>query len=142
VVAFSPWADLTCSGASFDDDHADRDLECTRASLLEMAGWYAPDEDRRDPLISPVFADPTHVPSVLAFVGSEEVLLDDAARIVRAVGGAGGDATLVVGAGLQHVYPIWCGVFPEAREALEITGAWLRARSAAAPPDPGGGRPR
>ncbi len=128
VIAFSPWADLTCSGASFED-HAERDIECSRASLLEMADWYAADSDRRDPLISPMFGDPRQLPPVLAFVGSEEVLLDDAAGVVRAVGGAGGDATLVIGAGLQHVFPIWYGVFPEAREAIDLTGAWIQARS-------------
>jgi acetyl esterase/lipase len=128
VVAFSPWADLTCSGASFAD-HADRDIECTADSLLEMAGWYASGTDPRDPLLSPVFAAPIAFPPLLAFVGSEEVLLDDAARMVRASGGAGNDATLVIGAGMQHVYPIWCGAFPEAGQAIDQTGAWLRVRS-------------
>jgi acetyl esterase/lipase len=131
VIAFSPWADLTCSGDSFAD-HADRDIECTFASLTEMAGWYAPHTDRRQPLLSPVFGDPSSFPPVLAFVGSEEVLLDDATRVVRASGGAGNDATLVVGAGMQHVYPIWCGAFPEADQAMRQAGAWVLGHRPAA----------
>jgi len=131
VVAFSPWADLTCSGSSFAD-HAERDIECTRESLTEMAEWYAPGLDHRDPLLSPVFGDPGQLPPVIVFVGSEEVLLDDATRVVRAVGGVGGDASLVIAAGMQHVYPIWSGVFPEAQEAIDSAGSWIRARSTSA----------
>jgi monoterpene epsilon-lactone hydrolase len=40
---------------------------------------------------------------------------------------AGGDVTLEVGEGLPHVYPIMLGT-PEAAEATEQTGKFLRAR--------------
>lgn len=52
----SPWADLTCSGASFDT-RADADLECSRESLQRMAGLYLAGHDPRDPAASAVFAD-------------------------------------------------------------------------------------
>ncbi|MDG4826560.1 alpha/beta hydrolase fold domain-containing protein [Asanoa sp. WMMD1127] len=128
VVCLSPWADLTCSGSTMDS-HVDRDIECTRASLLEMAGWYGGDHDPRDPLVSPAFADFAGFPPVLVLVGSEEVLLSDALAVAGGVGAAGGDATLRIAAGMQHTYPIWCGAFPEADAAMREAGDWIRARS-------------
>jgi epsilon-lactone hydrolase len=47
---------------------------------------------------------------------------------VRAAGIAGTDATLVIAAGMQHVYPIWAGAFPEADAAIALIGEWARAR--------------
>jgi epsilon-lactone hydrolase len=127
VVALSPWVDLTCGGGSMDD-RPQADLECARAGLLEMAGWYLAGADPRDPLASPVFADLSRLPPILCLVGGDEVLLDDSVRLVRAAGIAGTDATLVIAAGMQHVYPIWAGAFPEADAAIALIGEWVRAR--------------
>jgi epsilon-lactone hydrolase len=127
VVALSPWVDLTCGGDSVDD-RRQADLECARAGLLEMAGWYLAGADPRDPLASPVFADLSRLPPILCLVGGDEVLRDDSVRLVRAAGIAGTDATLVIAAGMQHVYPIWAGAFPEADAAIALIGEWVRAR--------------
>ncbi len=119
VIAFSPWADLTCSGATMTTN-ADRDIECTPASLRQMADWYAAGGDLTDPKLSPAL-HPAGIPPIIAFAGTEEVLLDDARRVTT-----GADATLVVGDGMQHVWPIWAGAFPEADAALQRAGGWLR----------------
>jgi monoterpene epsilon-lactone hydrolase len=132
TVALSPWADLTCSGASMDDK-ADVDVECTRDSLLAMAAQYLAGHDPLDPLASPVFTPPEELTALapsLVLVGGDEVLLDDAVRVVRNQGAAGGDATLVVVGGGQHVFPIWCGAIPEADEAVGLVGRWVRDRTA------------
>lgn len=123
VVAFSPWADLSCSGESMVSNAA-RDIECSRASLEEMAGWYATDHSLDDPRLSPALK-PDGIPPILAFVGSEEVLRDDAVRVTR-----GRDATLVIGEGMQHVWPIWVGAFPEAGAAIQKADTWLREHAA------------
>ncbi|WP_322411116.1 alpha/beta hydrolase fold domain-containing protein [Microbacterium invictum] len=124
LVLFSPWGDLTCSGDTMAENAA-VDIECTRDSLLEMGGWYAGTHDRHDPRISPALAATDSLPPLLAFAGSDEILLDDARRLVtRSVRG-----DLVVGDGMQHVWPIWVGVFPEAGEAMARAGAWIRDAS-------------
>ena len=56
----SPWADLTCSGASFDS-RADVDLECSRSSLLRMAAQYLAGHDPADVAASPALADPSQL---------------------------------------------------------------------------------
>ncbi len=118
IVAVSPWADLTCSGAG----------------LLEMADWYMSGADPSQPLASPVFADLASpvfadlagLPPLLCVVGGDEILLDDSVRLVRNAGTAGIDATLFIAAGMQHIFPIWAGAFPEADAAIALVGNWVR----------------
>jgi epsilon-lactone hydrolase len=105
IAALSPWADLTCSGESIMS-RATADIECTRAGLLEMAGWYMKGADPAQPLASPVFANLTGLPLLLCIAGADEELLDDSIRLVRNAGTAGVNATLHIAAGMQHVYPI------------------------------------
>jgi epsilon-lactone hydrolase len=126
IAALSPWADLTCSGESMNEN-ATRDIECTKSGLLEMARSYLRDHNPRDPLASPVFGSFEGMPPLFSIVGSEEVLLDDSVRLVRAAGLAGCDARLHIVPGMQHVFPIWCGVFPEAGREVTTLGAWIRS---------------
>jgi len=39
------------------------------------------------------------------------------------------DTTLYVGAGMQHVFPIWAGAFPEADAAIQQIGQWVMAHT-------------
>jgi epsilon-lactone hydrolase len=128
IAALSPWADLTCSGES-TMSRAAADIECTRAGLLEMAAWYMKGADPSQPLASPVFADLTGLPPLLCIAGGDEELLDDSVLLVRNAGTAGVSATLHVAAGMQHVYPIWAGAFPEADAAITLLGDWVRAHT-------------
>ena len=56
--------------------------------------------------------------------------LTDSVRLVRSAGVAGIDATLLITAGMQHVFPIWAGAFPEADAAIRLIGDWVRTRTA------------
>jgi acetyl esterase/lipase len=96
IVALSPWADLSCSGETMAQ-LADRDIECSRDGLLNMAKQYLGPVSPQDPLASSVFGDFTAMPPLLCLVGSEEVLLDDSLRLARAAAQAGGSATVSVG---------------------------------------------
>ena len=128
-VPISPWADLTCSGASFAT-RASADICVTREGLLAMAADYLHGVDARDPEASPAFADVTGLPPLFVLVGGDEVLLDDAIDLARNGGVAGSGATLYVGAGMQHVFPIYAGAMPEADAAIAAIGAWVSARTA------------
>ena len=55
------------------------------------------------------------------------MLLSDSERLATAAAQAGVDATLEIGEGLPHVYPIMLGT-PEAAEATKHTGPVLRIR--------------
>jgi monoterpene epsilon-lactone hydrolase len=96
-----------------------------------MADLYLKGADPRQPTASPLFADLTGLPPILCLVGGDEVLLDDTIRLVRRAGMAGVNGTVFVAAGMQHVYPIWAGAFPEADVAIRLIGDWVRALNVA-----------
>lgn len=128
-VPISPWVDLACTGETLEMN-AKVDLTATKASLQRMAGQYLHGADPRTPLASPLYADLSSLPPLLVVVGGDEALLDDSVRLARAAGIAGVNTTLYIGAGMQHIFPIYCGVIPEADAAVAMMGMWIRTRIA------------
>jgi monoterpene epsilon-lactone hydrolase len=126
-VPISPWVDLACTGETLETN-ATVDLTATKASLQRMAGQYLHGADPRSPLASPLYADLSGLPPLLIVVGGDEALLDDSVRLARAAGMAGVEVTLYIGAGMQHIFPIYCGMIPEADAAVAMIGAWIRSR--------------
>jgi monoterpene epsilon-lactone hydrolase len=126
-VALSPWVDLACTGDTLTTN-ADVDITVTKASLERMAGQYLHGADPKTPLASPLYADLSGLPPLLLVVGGDEALLDDSIRLGRAAGIAGVDTTLFIGAGMQHIFPVYCGAFPEADAAIAMIGDWIHAR--------------
>jgi epsilon-lactone hydrolase len=125
----SPWTDLTMSGASLEaKDHIDPLIH--KAYLEELADAYAPNGSkpfhRKDPLISPLFADLSGFPPTLIQVGSSETLLDDAVRFARAAGLADVNVTLQVWPHMIHAWPMWNAKLAEGREALARAGEFIR----------------
>ena len=122
----SPWTDLTMSGASLEaKDHVDPLIH--KPYLDELAGAYAPPPFRRkDPLISPLFADLAGFPPTLIQVGSSEALLDDSVRFARALGLADINVTLRVWPHMIHAWMMWNARLTEGREALVQAGAFMR----------------
>ena len=126
-VPISPWVDLACTGETLETNAA-ADLTATKASLMRMAGQYLNGADPRTPLASPLYADLSGLSPLIIVVGGDEVLLDDSVRLARSAGMAGVDTTLYIGAGMQHVFPIYCGMIPEADAAVAMIGAWIHSR--------------
>jgi monoterpene epsilon-lactone hydrolase len=127
-VAISPWVDLDCTGETLDTRVA-VDLTVTKQGLQRMAGQYLHGADPRPPLASPLYADLSGLPPLLVIVGGDEALLDDSVRLVRSAGTAGVNVTLYIGAGMQYIFPIYCGAMPEADAAVAMIGAWVRSRT-------------
>jgi acetyl esterase/lipase len=121
----SPWTDLTMSGASMGAK-AEADPLIHEPYLEELAEAYAGRGDRRDPLISPLFADLRGSPPALVQVGSDETLLDDATRFAAAAGAADVAVTLEVWPHMIHAFPMWNAKLADGRRALEQAGAWMR----------------
>jgi epsilon-lactone hydrolase len=83
----------------------------------------------RTPLASPLYADLSGLAPLLIVVGGDEALLDDSVRLSLSAGMGGVDVTLYIGASMQHVFPIYCGVMPEADAAVVMIGKWIRFRT-------------
>jgi acetyl esterase/lipase len=125
AVTLSAWADLSCSGRSYQT-HVDLDPLVTPEMGRTNAATYLGGHDPRDPLASPVFADLTGLPPLLLQVGSDEMLLDDTLRLAEHARAAGVDARVSVGDGMMHVYQLLTWLVPEALPAIEDIGAFVR----------------
>jgi monoterpene epsilon-lactone hydrolase len=124
----SPWADLTMSGATLATKDA-VDPIIHKTYLEELADAYVPASmDRRDPLISPLFADLSGFPPMLIQVGSAETLLSDATRLAEAAGSADVAVSLEIWPHMIHAWPVWNAGLEDGRRALAAAGAFIRAR--------------
>jgi acetyl esterase/lipase len=116
AILLSPWTDLSSSGPSVDENQG-KDRWFSRAHLERWASYYVGKADPRSPLLSPVFADLSGLPPMLVLVGEDELLRDDAIRLVVSAQHSGTDARLLVGAGMQHDWPLTLPRLAESRSA-------------------------
>ena len=98
-------------------------------ALGGMARCYVPDGDLSQPLVSPLFADLAGLPPLLLFVGSTEILRDDAARVAAKITDCGGQVELQVGHGMPHVWPMFAARLPEGQRTLEAVGDFIVAHT-------------
>lgn len=129
AVIFSPWADITRSGASYRTKEGS-DALFTHDAIGWYAGQYVPDGDPSVPLASPVFASLAGLPPLLIQVGSHEVLLDDSIRLAANAARDDVEVVLQVAPAAPHVYVNRFGQVPEADDALDEVARFI-ARHAA-----------
>jgi acetyl esterase/lipase len=128
----SPWTDLTMSGSTMASKDA-ADPLIHKPYLEELATAYLPATlDRKDPRVSPLFADLRGFPPVLLQVGSDETLLDDAVRFAAAAGAADVAVTLEIWPRMIHAWPLWNARVEAGRRALARAGAFISAALSAA----------
>jgi epsilon-lactone hydrolase len=85
---------------------------------------YAGSTDRKDPVLSPLFADLKGWPPSLLVTSTRDLLLSDTAMFHRALLRAGNDAELVVYEALPHAF--WYHYqLPETKEALDVMAKFL-----------------
>jgi acetyl esterase/lipase len=106
--------------------------------LLEFMEVVAPGErsenlsgvpDRRDPSVSPLYADMSGFPPLLIHVSGDELILDDSVRVAERARAAGANVTLRVFPGLWHVFHLMANL-PESRTAVKEIGEFVRERLA------------
>jgi monoterpene epsilon-lactone hydrolase len=129
AILLSPWTDLSGSGASIDENHG-KDRWLTREHVRRWASHYARGADLRSPLVSPVFADLGRLPPMLLLTGEDEVLRDDATRVAAIAARAGTDARVLIGARMQHDWPLTLPWLDESREAFRAMRAFVNEHSA------------
>ncbi len=117
VVLLSPWADLTCSGASVDRNDAADDM-LSAGALRAAAACYAGSFDPADPELSPLFGDLSGLPPLFVTADDSETLLDDALRLDERARSAGTVVQLRRTTGLFHIWPIVVPYVPEARRTV------------------------
>ncbi len=124
-VCLSPWADLTQSGSTISS-RKDVDPMVRADDLDRWANFYRGDFEAGRPSISPIFADLHGLPPLHVEVGTDEVLLDDARRLVDRARSHDVRVTLVEAEDMVHVWHFFAGAVPEADEGIERVGATVR----------------
>jgi epsilon-lactone hydrolase len=123
----SPWTDMTMSGSTLVSK-ATVDPLIHKEYLHELADAYLPPVmDRKDPRVSPLYADLRSFPPMLIQVGSNETLLDDAIRLAAQAGAADVAVTLEVWPHMIHAWPLWNARLEDGRRALANAGSFIVA---------------
>lgn len=126
ALVISPWVDLACTGGTMQTKMAE-DPSITREGLQAMAALYLQGKPFTTPLASPLYAELSGLPPLFVQVGSAEVLLDDAVRLVGAAGAAGVPVHLSIWPNMPHVWHIFGFMLSEGRDALTEAGVFLEA---------------
>ncbi|MFI1769614.1 alpha/beta hydrolase fold domain-containing protein [Streptomyces sp. NPDC020800] len=132
-ILFSPYADLTLTGASMTTKQA-VDPSFSPEAIAVRAKDYVGAADASDPLISPVFADLRGLPPLLIQAGSNELLLDDAVRLAARAAADDVPVTLEVTPGVPHLFQAFAAMLEEGEAALRRVGDFLAAAFASGAP--------
>lgn len=127
VIVFSPWLDMEHIGKTLGTNHA-TDALVSKAILQGMSGMFLGETgSRTNPLANPLKASYQSFPRLYIAVGSLETLLDNATDLAHISKAAGGDVTLSVVDGMQHVFPILAGRAREADDELSRVAKWFKS---------------
>jgi acetyl esterase/lipase len=125
-VLFSPYADLTLSGASMTGKRA-ADSAFRPDAFPVRVKDYVGSADPADPLISPVFASLRGLPPLLIQAGSNELLLDDAVRLAARAAADDVPVILEVTAGVPHLFQAFAAMLDEGDAALRQVTRFVTA---------------
>ena len=128
AALFSPWTDLSVSGASVRR-HEACDALFTRKTILLGARAILGTARARDPLASPVFGDLHGLPPLLIHVGENEALRDDSERLMRRAQEAGVDAQIKIWPDVPHAWQLMTFI-PEALRSRDEAIAFLKEKLA------------
>jgi acetyl esterase/lipase len=116
LVLSSPEFDFSLSNPALAERER-ADPVMTIAAGLRWNAAYIGDHDPRDPLISPLYGDPSGLPPALVQVGSTELLVPDVRAWCEKARAAGVEVTCVEERGAVHDFALASPRIPEARRA-------------------------
>lgn len=127
AILLSPFLDMSASGETMKT-RADRDPWFRPDEIEVVVRYYCPNEDVRNPLLSPVFANVAGLPPTMIQVGDDEILLSDSTRFADKLRTADVDVALEVFPEMWHVFQLFVGKMPESKAAVKKIGAYIKER--------------
>jgi acetyl esterase/lipase len=116
LILFSPWVDVSMDNPDISDYLAVEPM--LHFELVKVHGQYwAGAADTHHWQVSPLFGDMTDLPPTTVYCGTRELLYPDIRLAFDRLLAAGVDATLRVGTGLNHDWPLM--PIPEADAIFE-----------------------
>lgn len=126
LLAFSPWTDLSLSGASLETNR-ETEVLLPADRLAETAAGYLGETNPKHPGASPLFARFKGASPVLIQASTAEIFLDDARRMAARLKEDGVSTELQLSDGVPHVWQYFHNTLPEGSDALDAAAAFLRA---------------
>jgi monoterpene epsilon-lactone hydrolase len=123
AVLLSPWTDMEGTGESMET-RADVDPWLSPDASRTTPALYIRDMDPRHPLVSPIYADLSGLPTMLVHVGNDEILLSDSARLVDRARASGVEITFKIWDEMWHVFQTFA--IPEGQQAIDEIGDFVR----------------
>jgi acetyl esterase/lipase len=130
VALVSPWVDLTHSGASIVENEG-KDVLLRGEQLRSWAAMYAGDHDRKDPLVSPIYADLHGFPPLWMCVERDELLYSETVLLADRMKQAGAEVHLEVVEGLMHVWPFFYSALPEGKQTIRHLADFIKDKASA-----------
>ncbi len=132
-IGLSAWADLAAGPEELSafglDDPTIPDNTVAITASQEWAALYAADADRQDPQVSPVFGDYEGICPLLLQAGSVEMICRDTERVAARARDAGVEVVEEIWDDMFHVWQAFAPMLPEAQDAIEHIGKWIRERA-------------
>lgn len=123
-MLLSPWVDAT---ASLPSTWANEGQDWLMRSGVEFYGsHYISEDQRKDPLVSPLFADLTGLPKLLIQVGDAELLRDEAIALGEKATAAGVQADVRVWPDMIHSWQLMSPMIPQAAGAIDELAEFLK----------------
>jgi acetyl esterase/lipase len=126
TVLFCPWVDLVAAGRDRPPAH---ELDEIRRAA---AGLYLGGHPADDPLVSPLSADLTGLPTMLIQAATGDPLLGEARELAEHAGDCGVDARFELFPVDTHDFHVFWSFLPEAAQALRQAGRFAREADLAA----------
>lgn len=124
AICFSPMTDFTLTAKSLDVNNG-KDWY-TKEVLYKIREDYVTNQDIKNPLISPLYADLHGLPPILIQVGDNELLLDDAINFVQKAENSGVAIKLEQWRGMIHNWSLFNRDIPEGLDAIKSAAAYAK----------------
>lgn len=124
AVMLSPWVDLRNSGKSFKEFYK---FEPELVSLLKIiVVLYSGTKSKKNPYISPIYANLEGLPPLLIQAGGIEVIRDQAKLLAERAKSYGVNVTIEVYEQMTHVFQKYANELDESRDAWKSIGNFIK----------------
>ncbi|MBA3813881.1 MAG: alpha/beta hydrolase [Alphaproteobacteria bacterium] len=125
AVTLSAWTDLALTGESMIK-RDDLDPMLSYKPVSDVPPLIIQKGQEKDPYISPLYGNYKNFPPLMMLVGGQEILYDDTLRVVEKAKKAGVNVTLEIEEEMPHVYPVFAGILPEGKKAIEHISLFVK----------------
>jgi len=125
IVVMSPAPDLSFSNTKIAE-YEPKDVILSCDTLKVCIPFWADKEDFTDYHVSVLYGDMKGLPEILLFFGNYEILYPDNVLLMNKLAAQGNKTTVVLGDGLQHVFPALTA--PERDKSLAVIKEFVEGK--------------